>query len=96
MSPEEAALVAVARALNLLAIPYMVTGSVASSYHGRPRSTHDADIVIDPTPDQLDRLVRSLVDAGFYVDLDRARDALRRRLQFNAIETESACKTERL
>ncbi len=94
MSPEEAALVAVARALNLLAIPYMVTGSVASSYHGRPRSTHDADIVIDPTPDQLDRLVRSLVDAGFYVDLDRARDALRRRLQFNAIETESACKID--
>jgi hypothetical protein len=29
----------------------MVTGSVASSYYGRPRSTHDADIVIDPTTD---------------------------------------------
>ena len=32
----------------------MVTGSVASSYHGRPRSTHDADIVIDPNREQLD------------------------------------------
>jgi hypothetical protein len=25
----------------------MLTGSVASSFHGRPRSTHDADIVLD-------------------------------------------------
>lgn len=53
----------------------MVTGSVASSYHGRPRSTHDADIVIDPSLDQLEALVRSLLDAGFYVDDERARDA---------------------
>jgi hypothetical protein len=27
----------------------MVTGSVASSHHGIPRSSNDADIVIDPT-----------------------------------------------
>lgn len=94
MSPEEAALVTVARMLERLAIPYMVTGSIASSFHGRPRSTHDADIVVDPAPDQLDRLVESLIAAGFYVDLARARDALRRRRQFNAIETHSASKID--
>ena len=32
----------------------MVTGSLASSFHGRPRLTHDADVVIDPTREQLD------------------------------------------
>lgn len=65
MSPEEEALVRVVRALETEAIPYMVTGSIASSYHGRPRSTHDADIVIDPAPEPLVRLVRRLAAAGF-------------------------------
>lgn len=94
MSPEEAALVAVIRVLGESSIPYMVTGSVASSFHGHPRSTHDTDVVIDPTPEQLDRLVRGLADAGFYVDAERARDALRRRRQFNVIETDSASKID--
>ena len=94
MSPEQEALVAVVRALEDQGIPHMVTGSVASSYHGRPRSTHDADIVIDPSPNQLDALVGILRDHGFYVDADRARDALARRLQFNAIETTSAFKVD--
>lgn len=94
MSPDEEALLEVIRALEGQEIPHMVTGSVASSYHGRPRSTHDADIVIDPSRDQLDGLLRVLGDRGFYVDADRARDALLRRLQFNAIEMKSAFKID--
>jgi hypothetical protein len=64
------------RALESEAIPYMVTGSVASSYHGRPRSTHDADIVIDPAAEQFTRLVRRRAPAGFYVDDAQDQDAL--------------------
>ena len=94
MTPEQEALFEVVRALERLGIPHMVTGSVASSFNGSPRSTHDADIVIDPSPRQLDALVGSLANAGFYVDGARARDALRRRLQFNAIETRSAFKID--
>lgn len=94
MSPEEEALVRVVRALESESIPYMVTGSVASSYHGHPRSTHDADIVIDPAAEQLARLVRRLAAAGFYVDGSQAEDALRRRRQFNVIETQYACKID--
>jgi len=66
-------------------IPYMVTGSLASSYHGEPRSTRDADIVIDPSPDSIESLVRDLAAAGFYVDPDVAREAVAARSQFNAI-----------
>jgi hypothetical protein len=94
VTPEQEALLNVARLLESLKIPHMVTGSVASSFHGRPRFTHDADIVVDPSPDQLGALVRALADGGFYVDPGRARDALRRRLQFNAIETKSAFKID--
>jgi hypothetical protein len=34
-------------------IPYMIVGSFASGFHGEFRATQDADIVIDPTPEQL-------------------------------------------
>lgn len=94
MTPEQEALLDLVRLLERLGIPYMVSGSVASSYHGRPRSTHDADIVVDPTPEQLDALVHGLLDAGHYVDGPRARDALRRRLQFNVIDPRTAFKID--
>lgn len=66
-------------------IPYMVTGSLASSYHGEPRATRDVDIVIDPSREALDRLTEGLLDAGFYVDPYVARESLAGRSQFNAI-----------
>lgn len=91
MSPEEEAPASVVAALHQLAIPFMLTGPVASSYYGHPRATHDADLVIDPTPEQLDALVERLSAAGFYVDPEGARDALGRRSQFNAIEARYAC-----
>jgi hypothetical protein len=91
---EEEALLRVTRALEDESIPYMVTGSFASSYHGRPRATHDADLVIDPDPAQLARLVRRLGEEGFSLDGERAKDALRRRRQFNAIEIETGWKID--
>ena len=94
MTPEEEALTRVARALDRHQIAYMVTGSVASSHHGRPRTTHDVDLVIDPEPRPLSDLVRALATDGFYVDGKVAEDALRRRAQFNAIEIESAVKID--
>ncbi len=94
MTPEQDALVVVVRTLEQLGVPHMVTGSVASSFHGRPRSTHDADIVIDPSRDQLEVLVERLDHSGYYVDAARARDAFGRRLQFNAIEMRSAFKID--
>ena len=94
MTVEEEILHRVARLLEALGIPYMIAGSVASSFHGRPRTTHVADIVIDPAPDALDLFVRELAAADFYVDATTARDALRRRRQFNAIDTASAFKLD--
>lgn len=71
--------------LERSAIPYMVTGSLASSYHGEPRSTRDVDIVIDPDPQALEMLAEGLAAAGFYIDRDVALKALVSRSQFNAI-----------
>jgi hypothetical protein len=94
VTPEEHTLRRLVQALDRHGIPYMLTGSVATSYHGRPRATHDADIVIDPTVEQLDLLVRDLDAAGFYVNAAGARTAFDRRRQFNVIESEHGCKID--
>jgi hypothetical protein len=94
VTPEQEALSRLIHAVDRAGIPYMVTGSFASSYHGRPRLTHDADVVIDPTPAQLDVLVTILLEEGQYVDGPHARDALRRRLQFNVVDPISGFKID--
>ena len=94
MTLEEEVLGRVVALLERLAIPYMVTGSIAASYHGHPRATHDADVVIDPSATQADALVVELEHAGFYVNAETAKQAIRERRQFNAIETARATKVD--
>ena len=52
------------RALDFAGIPYMVTGSFASSAFGDPRASKDIDIVIAPTREQLIELVRQFPSSG--------------------------------
>lgn len=78
-------LTAVVDALEHAGVPYMVTGSLASAFHGEPRATRDIDIVIDPESMTLGRLLDLLRAGDFYVDRDAAEEALRSRTQFNAI-----------
>jgi hypothetical protein len=84
----------VLRELEAAGIPYMVVGSVASSFHGDPRSTRDLDIVIDPEPKHLDRFVQRLTAAGLYADSEVGREALNARTQFNVVDPESGWKVD--
>jgi hypothetical protein len=81
-------------ALERAGIPYMLTGSFASSYHGSPRATQDIDIVISPTPDQIRTLVKLLPDSEYYVDEDAALDAQRLEGQFNVIDFATGWKVD--
>ncbi len=81
------------RLLDMAGIPYMVAGSMSSSLHGRPRATQDADVVIDPTDDQLDSLL-ALLEPGYYVSREAALDALRDRTMFNVIDLEGGWKAD--
>lgn len=54
------AVVAVIDALDAARIPYMIVGSLASNFHGIPRSTRDADFVVELEPNGLDRLASAL------------------------------------
>ena len=80
--------------LERLAIPHMIVGSFASTFYGEPRTTRDLDLVIDPTPNQLDALVAAFDPAHYYVDADVARDALKRRAMFNVIDMTSGWKLD--
>lgn len=57
---DDDALLAVLAALDSLAVPYMVTGSLASNLYGLPRSTHDADLVLQADAAKIVVLAKSL------------------------------------
>lgn len=80
--------------LDAAGIPYMITGSFASTFHGTPRTTHDIDIVIEPTMASLDRWLAQLPTSDYYVDVDTAREALRHRAQFNVIDIATGWKID--
>lgn len=74
----------------------MVVGSLASSFHGSPRATADLDLVIDPTPEALERFVGELPPDEYYVDQMTARKALADRSQFNVVEQATGWKADLL
>lgn len=80
--------------LERTGITYMVVGSFASGAYGEPRLTHDIDIVIDPTPDQLAQLCTAFSSDEFYVSPEAARAALAHRSQFNVIHPDSGNKID--
>jgi len=81
-------------ALDAAGIPSMVAGSFAAGFHGVQRSTYDIDIVIDPSKEALDKFLHSLDQEAYYVSMDAAHDALRRRSMFNVIEMASNWKVD--
>jgi hypothetical protein len=68
----------IAEKLRQADIPFMVTGSLSSAHYGEPRSTNVIDVVIDPTGQQLDRLVKSFA-GDYYVSKQSALEALANR-----------------
>ena len=79
--------------LDRLNIDYLVGGSIASSVHGRPRTTEDADLVAKVEDRHVEHLVRDL-EGEFYVEADMIRDAIRDRASFNLIHLESMLKVD--
>lgn len=45
-------------------VKYVVIGGIATILHGVPRATFDLDILIEATPDNAQRLLDALLDAG--------------------------------
>src|SRR5271170_3695827 len=79
--------------LEASGVSFMLTGSFALAYYGKPRMTRDLDFVVA----LLDRDVPSLVEAfsaDFYIDEDAARSAVRTQRMFNLMHLGSAIKVD--
>ena len=83
----------VARALDDLGVPYLVGGSLASTLHGEPRFTRDADLVAELQPRHAGPLARALAGV-FYADAEAIRGAIARKSSFNAIHLATAFKVD--
>jgi hypothetical protein len=81
-------------ALNAAGVPYMLTGSFASSLHGTPRVTHDIDVVIAPVLGTLKALLRQFPDDRYYVSQDAALQAYGSEGMFNLVDFASGWKVD--
>ena len=80
--------------LDAAGVPYMLTGSLASTLYGEPRSTIGVDVVVVLNSSSLAALLTALPEDRYYVSEDAARDAVRRQGQFNVIDLESGWKVD--
>jgi hypothetical protein len=84
VSEELEVLTTVARRLDALGIPYMVTGSMALNYYAVPRMTRDIDVVVELSTADAARVSDAFED-DFYVDRDAVRRATEEQGMFNLI-----------
>lgn len=67
-------------------IDHMITGSVASSLQGEPRSTHDIDVVVAMQETDIENLVGAFPPPAYYLDAESMREAISDRSMFNLID----------
>ncbi|HEY4612299.1 MAG TPA: DUF6036 family nucleotidyltransferase [Bacteroidota bacterium] len=70
--------------LDALKIPYYVTGSIAVTLYGKPRFTHDIDLVIAIYPAHIPSLVAQF-QKDFYISPEGLQDALTHHSMANII-----------
>jgi hypothetical protein len=90
---EGAAFLQVIDALDAVGIPYMVVGSFASTFWGRPRTTHDADLLVELGPTDAGPLSR-LLSTAFYAPDFAIEEAARKRDQCNVIHMRTGFKVD--
>lgn len=90
--PELLALVV--QTLDRLGIDYMVTGSIASSLQGEPRSTHDIDVVVALDARDVDNLVGAFGGPDYYIDAAAVEDAIAQQSMFNLIDVREGDKVD--
>ena len=95
INPEKL-LLKVTKILTELKIDYFITGGYAVSLWGRPRTTADVDIVIkiiEPKINPLTQALRKISKAG-YIDEDIAKEAVKKRGEFNFIDPDTGLKVD--
>jgi hypothetical protein len=84
---------AVVRALERMGVRYYVGGSIASSLHGEPRATNDADLIAVFGLEDGARLQKEL-GSRFYVDPEDFKHAVMTDRSFNLIDEVELAKVD--
>lgn len=79
--------------LETLGLRYALGGSLASSLHGEPRSTHDIDILAD-VPRLAIPALGTALRGEFYVPEDAVRRAVEAHASFNVVHLASGHKVD--
>ena len=79
--------------IGKLGVPYFITGSIASSYYGIPRYTHDIDVVVAISEEDSGEIIRFFSGEG-YISREGINDALWGTGMFNFIHTETGLKVD--
>jgi hypothetical protein len=90
---QEDLLVKVIDRIRKLNIPYMITGAIAAIFYGKPRLTHDFDIITDIKPEIIPKLIDAFKDE-FYISLEAIQKAVDRHSMFNLIHHDSGIKVD--
>ena len=84
----------VVESFERLNLEYLITGSMATILYGEPRFTNDIDLVVKLPVDRIDDLVQAFPADEFYVDAERAQQAVAGQGQFNIIHPSSGLKID--
>lgn len=80
--------------LEATGIEYMITGSLASSLQGEPRSTHDIDMLVSIQKSAVKKLIESFPPPDFYLDEHSVIDAIDSQQMFNLINVKEGDKVD--
>lgn len=84
----------VRQALEEIGVPYMVTGSTASSLHGQPRATNDVDIVVRFETANTKALLSRFPPPRYYLSESAIQEAVEGKTEFNLIDTTTGAKAD--
>ena len=87
-------MITIVRALERSRTPYMLTGSLVSSFHGEPRATHDVDFVVLLGTESAGLLAAALSKTPYYAAPETVMRAVEGRTMFNVIDPESGIKVD--
>ncbi len=83
----------IAEKLDLLEVPYVLGGSVASSFFGEPRTTVDVDFAVQLARQSLDQMLDTW-GLDFYIPENSASIAVANRSSFNVLHHASGIKVD--
>jgi len=79
--------------LEELGIPYLISGSMASTLYGMVRTTQDSDIIVEMRTVHIARFVSEL-EGEFFIDQEMITEAIQHNSSFNIIHRDTMFKVD--